>query len=68
MIPHNFCLCIHLMHLRNTDLGNSVIAVDGNEKVNLETLNFTRKPPGHHSLKLKQLCKVHIVRHNLLYL
>ena len=48
--------------------GNSVIAVDGGEKVVLETLNFTRKPPGRHSLKLKQFCKVHVVRHNLLYL
>ena len=51
-----------------SDLGNSVIAVNGDEKVDLETLNFARKPPGRHLLKLKQFFKVHIVRHNLPYL
>ena len=45
-----------------------MIAVNGDEKVDLETLNFTRKPPGRQSLKLKHFCKVHVVRHNLLYL
>ena len=45
--------------------GNSMIAVNGEEKVDLD---FTRKPPGRHSLKLKQFCKVRVVRHNLLYL
>ena len=49
-------------------LGNSVIAVNGDENVDLETPNFARKPPGRHSLKLKQFCKVHVVRHNLLYI
>ena len=45
-----------------------MIAVTGDEKVDLETLNFTRKPLGRHLLKLKQFCEVHVVRHNLLYL
>ena len=45
-----------------------MIAVNLDEKVDLENINFTRKPPGRHSLKLKQFCKVHIVRHNLMYL
>ena len=49
-------------------IGNSVTAVNGDEKVDLENLNFTRKPPGRHSLKLKQFYKVHVLRHNLLYL
>ena len=47
-----------------------MIAVDGDEKVDFENtqLNFTRKPPDCHSLKLKQFCKLPVVRHNLLYL
>ena len=45
-----------------------MIAVNGDEDVDLEKPNFTRKPPGRHSLTLKQFCKVHVVRHNLLYL
>ena len=45
-----------------------MIAVNGDEKVDSGTLNFTRKPPGRHSLKLKQFCNVHVVRQNLLYL
>ena len=45
-----------------------MIAVNGDEKVDLENTHFTRKPPDRHSLKLKQFCKVHIVRHDLLYL
>ena len=44
-----------------------MIAVNGEEKVDLETLNFTRKPPDRQSLKLKQFCKV-FFRHDLLYL
>ena len=45
-----------------------MIAVNGNEKVDLENTQLTRKPPGRHLLKLKQFCKVLVVRHNLLYL
>ena len=45
-----------------------MIAANGDGKVDLETLNFTRKPPGRHSLKLKQFCKMHVHCHNLLYL
>ena len=45
-----------------------MIAVNGDEKVDLETPKFTGKPPGRHSLELKQFCKVHVVHHNLLYL
>ena len=43
-------------------------AVNGDEKVDLENTQLTRKPPGRHSLKLKQFCKVNVVRYNLLYL
>ena len=46
-----------------------MIPVNNDESVDLETPNFTRKPPGRrHSRTLKQFCKVHVVRHNLLYL
>ena len=45
-----------------------MIAVDGDEKVDLENTQLYQKAPGRHSLKLKQFCKVHVVRHNLLYL
>ena len=44
-----------------------MIAVDGEEKVDFENINFTRKPPGSYSLKLKQFCRVHVVCHTLLY-
>ena len=46
-----------------------MIAVNGDEKVVLENSQlYQKKAPGRHSLKLKQFCKVHVVRHNLLYL
>ena len=47
-----------------------MIAVNGDENVDLENTKLYKKlmPPGRHSLKLKQFCKVHVVRHNLLYL
>ena len=45
-----------------------MIAVNGDENVDLELYNFTRKPPGRHSFKLKQFCKVNVVRQSLLYL
>ena len=44
-----------------------MIIVNGDENVDLENTQLYKKPPGHHSLKLKQFRKVHVVRH-LLYL
>ena len=55
-------------HINECPSGNSVIPVNGDESVDLENTHFTRKPPGRHSRTLKQFCKVHVVRHNLLYL
>ena len=48
--------------------GKLVIAVNGNENVDLENTQLFQKLPGRHSLKLKQFCKVYVVHHNLLYL
>ena len=45
-----------------------MIAVTGDEKLDSENTQLYQKIPGRHSLKLKQFCKVHVVRHDLLYL
>ena len=45
-----------------------MIAVNGDEKVDLENTQLYQKASRSSLTKLKQFCKVHVVRHNLLYL
>ena len=45
-----------------------MIAVNSDEKVDLESTQLYQKASRSSLTKLKQFCKVHVVRHNLLYL
>ena len=64
-------LAILVTYCENKPQGNSLIAVNGDEKADLENIKLYQKASRsdrRHSLNLKQFCKVHVVRHNLLYL